>query len=201
MGKLRFLILLPVLHLAGPQSVAARDIVPSPLTEHSVIDERIDFHAQKSIARLSRGSMDQRYTARYLLINIRNFDLLGGIYIVNQGVPALRARDIGENWWTLLKGQDTMCWKEPAGEPPLILMSKTIVNYPAELDRELVNAFNQCGFRELEVIVRKTLNGVTATCPESIVDLISDEHGEMGCRGREGGTVISPCRRMTIDSR
>lgn len=144
------------------------DPLPPPYTERDVIHPKIDVHAQRAIVRLSHGDARQRSVIRYLRRGI-DAGLLGGIYIVNQQVPAMRANRLGKGWWTLLQGRPATCWKEPVNEPPLIIFSEKIANQPQILDNALVAAFEQCGFREVHVKVMQSVSGALIPCGEATV--------------------------------
>ncbi len=154
----------------------SQDVLPPPLAERDVIHERIDVHAQRSIVRLSKGSRDERFISRFLLRGVQ-YGTLGGIYIVNQKVPALRAKALGKGWWTLLQGRPALCWNEPQGERPLIILGTETVKQAPVLDAALVAAFRECGFRQVDVLVTKNAGGARLPCSEAFVSLASAATG------------------------
>ncbi len=135
----------------------SRDFTPGPLDITIVMKQPIDVSAQRSLVRLSNGDKNQKYLAHFIHRSVAE-GAIGGIYIVNQGVPALRAKALGKGWWELLDGRPAMCWKEPQGEKPLIIISKNTAANPAALDSALLTAYEECGHRELEITIMKNGN-------------------------------------------
>ena len=60
-------------------------------SERDLIHERIDFYAQKALSRMFKGDAAARQDASGMFAAVKSGQL-GGIYIVNQGPPALRAQ-------------------------------------------------------------------------------------------------------------
>lgn len=166
----------------------AQEKLPYPLNEREVIDNRIDVYAQRSIVRLSKGTLEQRFMSRYLFKAVK-YGALGGIYLVDTQVPAMRARALGKNWWTLLEGRPAICLKEPAGERPIIVFGKQVSTQPAALDVALASAFEECGFRRVKVIVKKGAMGSSIPCGEAFVSLASEPVGVL---------VDPPCHTTSL---
>lgn len=111
-------------------------------TQKHVIDPRIDTHAQRALIEMFANRAEQSATASAIMFAVKQ-DRLGGIYLPDQQVPALRAKDSG-GWWTILKGRDAICYREPPAESPLIVFSKKIVADRQRLIEALVSAWKAC---------------------------------------------------------
>lgn len=160
----------------------AQEELPRPLTEREVINNNIDVFAQRSIVRLSKGTLEERKMSRFLFKGVK-YGALGGIYKVDTQVPVLRAQRLGKNWWTLLEGRPARCLTKPAGEKPIIIFGSKVASQPGALDVALVTAFHECGFRRVEVHVIKRTSRARTPCVEAFVTLSSDVNG---------GVMVSP---------
>ena len=120
----------------------------APWTTEDILDQRIDEEAQYSLMRMFSRSLLSAVEASAMLSAIKAAQL-AGIYQVDRKVPALRAREeLGGNWWEVIPaGVDAICWKEPAGRPPMIVYRKSLPSDPARLDTALSAAWNNCGLR------------------------------------------------------
>ena len=120
---------------------------PLLLSAHDVIHDKIDVHAQFTLKRLSeREAMGPRIWSNVVLSAVDR-NTIAGIYLENQGVPALRARAKGGNWWEILdEGEAVVCYQIPAEEAPLLVIDDAYRSNAAVLDRALVVAFQECGF-------------------------------------------------------
>jgi hypothetical protein len=134
------------------------DTPPQPFTERELIHERIDFHAQRSLLRISKTN---RVLEARLLFEAVNSGALGGIYKADTQVPALRAVRMGTRWFKLItQGQNAVCLTEPTkpGERPILVFRKSLVEPKtkmAEMDAALLRYSELCKFGVLIVTVRE----------------------------------------------
>ena len=78
------------------------------------MDPNIDYHAQEALHRMFKGDPGAREDASGMFAAIKAGQL-AGIYIVNQGVPAMRARKMNTWWWLVIpKGEDAILLLDPA---------------------------------------------------------------------------------------
>ena len=109
-------------------------------SQRDLIDSRIDVHAQYALHRMFRSHPAARADAAEMFAAIKAGDL-AGIYVVNQAVPALRARKINRWWWELIpKAEDAIVLLDPANPmagPPLIAFRDQVKGNPARLDPAL----------------------------------------------------------------
>jgi hypothetical protein len=113
---------------------------PAAYTVCDFIDPRIDVAAQYALFGLLAGP--GRAAALSMLAAVRA-GALGGIFQEDQRAPALRARSLGTNWWTLIpKGAPAVC---APGTPPLISFRKSLANNRAALGAALLAVFPTCG--------------------------------------------------------
>jgi hypothetical protein len=116
---------------------------PRPAAAYTVcdfIDPRIDVAAQYALFGLLSGP--GRAVALAMLAAVKA-GTLGGIFQEDQQAPALRARGLGTNWWTLIpKGAGAFC---APGTPPLISFRKSLANNRAALGAALLAVFPGCG--------------------------------------------------------
>ena len=146
----------------------------SQIIDFSPVIQRINKEVQSSIMRLFNGSSEQRHIAQHLYENLINGSL-GGIYTVSHKRPELRGMWIGKRGQTLLENSPSKCWKQPEGQKPIIIVSEQVGANPERLDSALVDAYKQCGFRELDVIVKKQISDPFIPCvgEESSVSIFS----------------------------
>lgn len=112
------------------------------ITPRDLIHERIDVHAQRSLYRLLTYGNEFEQTVAADLWNDTQLDSLEGIYVVDQGVPAMRARDIGIGWWQIIpKGRPMVVMDKPANRAPLVALAKRILPYDKQVDEALVQAW------------------------------------------------------------
>ncbi len=147
------LIVCAFLVLAGPglwAQPAAKGV--EPWTTQDIIDSRIDTSAQYSLMRLCKGAAEERMATSSILQAVKS-GALEGIYIQDQQVPALRAKnDLGKGWWDLLpQGVDALCVTVPANRPPVIALRKGIAQDPHRVDAAIVNAWQGCGLASSEI--------------------------------------------------
>jgi hypothetical protein len=115
----------------------------SAVTPHSVIDSRIDVHAQYALQRLSKGDAGARAEAAGMLAEVKA-GRLGGIYKEDQQVPALRAKRMGKGWWEVIpKAEDAALFLETPNPAalPLIVFRDRVRSDAARLDPALRKAF------------------------------------------------------------
>ncbi len=117
-----------------------------PWTTQDIIDGRIDVSAQYALMRMCQGSLDELLDMSDILSAVKDGSL-SGIYIQDQQVPALRARDeLGKGWWQLLpSGVDASCITEPAARPPIIVLRKGGGQDKHRFDSALRDAWRGCG--------------------------------------------------------
>lgn len=121
---------------------------PEPWKTTDIIDSRIDVSAQYSLMRMFGGTLFERFTASQILSAVKD-GRIGGIYIADQKVPALRAREAGGSWWTMVPdGLSSVCYEQPAGKPPLIVMRKGVETKPDVVDSSVADAFWFCNVGE-----------------------------------------------------
>jgi hypothetical protein len=118
----------------------------SSWTAKDAIDSRIDVDAQRSLQRMLKAAADMR-DASAMLDAVKG-GRLAGIYREDQQQPAIRAQKTGKGWWQLFAGQPpdrlAFCWKEPPGQPPMIVMRRAVKSTPS-LDAALRAAWMECG--------------------------------------------------------
>lgn len=113
---------------------------PVPVTTSSVIDTRIDVHAQYAVLRLSKGDAGARADAAGMLGAVKS-GALGGIYKEDEQVPALRAKRQGRGWWQVIpRGEDAHLFAAPP-ESPLIVFRDQVRSNAARLDPALRKAW------------------------------------------------------------
>ena len=105
-----------------------------------LIDPRIDFHAQEALSRMFKGDPGAREDAGGLFTAVKSGGL-AGIYIVDQGVPALRAQRMNLGWWQVIpNGEDAVLLLDPAdlmAGPPLIAFRDKVKSDASRLDPAL----------------------------------------------------------------
>jgi len=109
-----------------------------------LIDPRIDFYAQEALYRMFKGNPSARVEAAQMFAAIKTGQLTG-IYIVNQGVPAMRAQRMKLGWWQVIpKGEEAILLLDPASPmagPPLIAFRHSVKSDPSRLDPALRKAW------------------------------------------------------------
>ncbi len=122
------------------------DILPVPgcWTTQDVIDPHIDSHAQTALmGMLTRGGADGAVASAILCAVKRRH--LEGVYLPDQGVPALRVRSQGGNWWEMIPaGSHSVCYKPPPERAPLIAFSKQIKDVSTAVAAALTSAWTDC---------------------------------------------------------
>ncbi len=157
---------------------------PEPWTTTDIIDARIDVSAQYSLMRMFGGNVFEQFTASQILSAVKD-GRIGGIYIANQQVPALRARAAGGNYWTMIpQGLSSVCYDQPAGKPPIIVMREGIAKTPAVVDDAIADAFWFCNVGEVEP------RGYAANLPPK------QPRTKQGCEDAKGtGDIVVTVRR------
>lgn len=124
---------------------AAAPAFAQELTSRQLMRDDIDVYAQRSLRRMSQRAGPEAEAARTIYEAVRS-EQLAGLYIINQGVPALRAKAQGIGWWTVIPtGSDAVCMQGGPGEAPLIAYRTSILQQSARLDAAILAAFEQCG--------------------------------------------------------
>jgi len=119
------------------------------LTQLDVMSPKIDVFAQRALFRMLKADPDSNRVARNMIYAVK-LKVLLGIYKEDQRAPALRAQKIGKGWWQLIpKGEDAICFKEPAGLTPMIVFRDKIRSIPSRLDPALRQAWIACGIADL----------------------------------------------------
>jgi len=114
-------------------------------TTEDVIDDRIDHHAQSAMLRMFArgGTAAEDASAMLCAVKTRQLD---GIYLPDQGTPARRAEAAGTGWWLIIpQGSASACYKQPAGEAPLIAFARRIKDDRDALGSALSEAWGGCG--------------------------------------------------------
>ncbi|MBV1861552.1 MAG: hypothetical protein KUG77_24250 [Nannocystaceae bacterium] len=116
----------------------------TPLTAQQLIRNDIDVHAQYSLRRMSLQGGEPAVIANLVFNSVVGGEI-EGIYIANQGVPALRAKALETVWWELIpKGATSACVDGPSPRMPLMVFRDALRSNPAGLDLALTNAWNAC---------------------------------------------------------
>jgi outer membrane protein OmpA-like peptidoglycan-associated protein len=109
-------------------------------SRRDLIHPRIDFHAQEALYRMFRGDPGARVEAAQIFDAVKAGQL-AGIYIVNQGVPAMRAQKMKLGWWQVIpKDQDAVLLLDPNAPlsgPPLIAFVDAVKADSARLIKAL----------------------------------------------------------------
>jgi hypothetical protein len=185
----RLLVLAGAAALFGAAALAEVGIPPIP--QERLIDERIAVAAQRALRSLSEREGEDRGRAWKIYKAVRS-GALGGIYQVDMGVPALRVRKGGGNWWEVLGGETAKCLLEPAGEPPLLVYSEKVGNDWRQLVDALPAAFEGCGFAELRVNVVQQSD--PPPCPGE--DTVTVKNASLGIETDPCVTAEGSCRFM-----
>jgi hypothetical protein len=118
--------------------------LPNLAGKINIVDSHIDSHAQLALLDLMKAGGDAASDAVLIFAAVKARQL-GGIYIQDQGVPALRAKAWGTSWWELIpKGLDAVVLPAPKSEPkgkPIIVLRKSIVSNAAKRNAALRDAW------------------------------------------------------------
>lgn len=112
------------------------------ITSYSVIDSRIDVHAQYALLRMNKRGGAEQVDAIDMLTAVKA-GRLAGIYKEDQGVPAKLAQRQGKGWWQLIPaGQDAAAVRDvDPNAPPLIVFRDKVRSDGARLDPALRKAW------------------------------------------------------------
>ncbi len=160
-----------------------------PIPESRLIDERIAVAAQRALRSVSEREGEDRETAWIIMKTVKS-GALGGIYQVDMGVPAMRIRKAGGNWWEVLGDETAMCLRKP-GESPIIVYSEKIGNNSSALEEPLLAAFRGCQFAMLYVNVTYAANPACVDHDDVVV-----RNAELGIETETCGPVDGRCRFM-----
>lgn len=142
---------LMILPLLGQMALAG-DISLGPWSQRDFIDQKVDVHAQRALYSAQNQTQADIVRNSFLYAALTNGSL-DGVFKVDTGGPALRAKGLGKGWWTILpKGEGAICWKEPSGARPMMVFSGSVAPHPGPLAAELADAYDQCGFGEIGVL-------------------------------------------------
>lgn len=130
-----------------------------------VIDPHIDSHAQFTLLEMFKTGGETGGEAALILAAVKT-QRLGGIYIQDQGVPALRAKAMGTVWWELIpKHLDAVVLPAPPSEPngkPILVMRKSTVGDAAKRKAGLRDAFSAFMLAEAGLIAADNCGSGTA---------------------------------------
>lgn len=115
------------------------------LSVKQLMKDNIDVHAQYSLRRMSKEPGENSIVANEIYSAIVE-DQLGGIYIVNQREPAMRAKSMGTWWGEIIpKGKKSFCMHDPKNnKPPIIVFKDEIRSKRDVLDEEIRGAWGSC---------------------------------------------------------
>ena len=117
-----------------------RDAEVQKLSPSSVIDSRIDVHAQYSLQRMIfRGDASSRMDGIQILSAVKA-EMLAGIYKEDERVPAMLAKKQSLGWWELIpKGRDAALIFDKLNrtKPPIIVFKNDIRSNSSRLDLAL----------------------------------------------------------------
>lgn len=140
---IRHTILTAVLGLAAGTTTLA---TPSPAAASAggFVHPKIDSHAQKALAAIASEGPDGAKEAAMILGAVRS-GALGGVYLANQGVPALRAQKFGTSWWTLhppgIDGVVLPPHPSQPGSRPILVLRKSVASKAAARKGAVRHAF------------------------------------------------------------
>jgi len=125
-----------------PQGEVATPVAVTA-TPAGVIDARIDVFAQKALLRMAQSPDPAARADASAMLGAVKSGALAGIYKEDEQVPAMRARKLGSNWWTVIpRGEDAALILGAApGEAPLIAFRDGARSQPARLDPALRKAW------------------------------------------------------------
>lgn len=139
---------------------------------------KVDVHGQFALDRLQKRPDLHSRMWFWLYDAATSRDVLAGVYLEDQGVPAQRAQAMGGWWKDILAGGRTFrCYREPPGEKPIVVIANSIRSIPATMDRALPQAFLECGFGYL--VAR--LSGASQGC-----EMFREPQLELGVPGGGG---------------
>jgi hypothetical protein len=131
---------------ASPPASAIVFVDP-PWTAKDVMNPNIDVQAQYALFRMFKSAAPEHRLAASNMLSAVRARALKGIYQEDQQVPALRAQKLGMWWGELLpKDFGARCIREPAGDPPLIVLRRGAPADKANYDLELAVAWHLCEF-------------------------------------------------------
>jgi phosphatidylserine/phosphatidylglycerophosphate/cardiolipin synthase-like enzyme len=114
---------------------------PASSGPRSVIDPRIDVHAQFAIQRMRKSAPP---AAQAILADVKS-GALGGIYKEDEAVPARAAKRHGRGWWEIIPSSQAAVLlldaAAPFSAPPLIVFRDGVRSDPAKLDPALLAAW------------------------------------------------------------
>lgn len=120
--------------------------VDPPWTPKDVIRANIDVQAQYALFRMLKRPAPAWRSAASTLLSAVHAGAIKGIYQEDQQVPALRAQQVGKWWKQIIPGYaGATCMKEPAGQPPVIVVRKGTPASHEEYDAWLTLAWEECG--------------------------------------------------------
>ena len=159
----------------APSTAHAESPPPGrPLKTSDVRSNKIDVHAQYALMNMSKQPGEPSDSAHWILQSVRT-GALAGIYLSNQGVPALRAQAMGTWWGTLLpEGINSAVFltiPQRAGGPILILRH-SIASKVAVRDSALLSAIHR--FAEFRAGLIRSNDGDRFTSP--VDDVIPAGH-------------------------
>ncbi|MEM7367072.1 MAG: hypothetical protein AAF587_00655 [Bacteroidota bacterium] len=114
-----------------------------PWNDYQVIRDNIDVHAQKALLRMVHSGDSEKMVMAADLLNWAEGKngTIEGIFIVDQKVPALRARDNGSAWWLLVPKDSIILMDKPASRDPLLAMPKKLVPNPSKVDQAMIHGW------------------------------------------------------------
>ena len=112
------------------------------ITPYTVIDSRIDVHAQYALLRMNKRGGAEQVDAIEMLSAVKG-GRLAGIYKENQAVPAKLAQRQGKGWWQLIQaGEDAAAVRDvDPNAPPLIVFRDKVRSDGSRLDPALRKAW------------------------------------------------------------
>lgn len=126
-----------------------------------VIDNRIDVFAQKSLLRMFKSDPSANADANEMLFAVKSGEL-GGIYKVDQGVPAKRSQKYDRGWWQVIpKNEDAVLFLDPSildGGKPIIVFKNSIRSVPGRIDPALRKAWFSFKLLNLGLLVNCDIN-------------------------------------------
>lgn len=91
-----------------------------------VINSSIDVKAQRALISMLNSGNPTMVMAAESIIDWVELKRLRGVYQPDQKVPALAARDRGENWWEMLKGKNARVFCASPASLPILIFRKDI---------------------------------------------------------------------------
>lgn len=105
---------------SGPEQEYEAELSDVPYTRR-VINKNIDVKAQRALIRMLNSGNQSDIVAAQSIIDWVESGRLEGVFQPDQKVPALAARERGENWWQMLPGRKARVFcARPTGLPVLI---------------------------------------------------------------------------------